>query len=220
MIDRARGSVGKELRRGFLFGSLLVFFLAFPFPRLAGQQATAKAKKTAEQPEAQKANSHDDAYVIGNDDVLAINVWQEKDLSRSVPVRSDGKISLPLVGELQAAGKTPPQLEVDIAERLRSYITAPEVTVMVQEVNSRKYNILGEVTKPGSYSLAVPTTVVDAIATAGGFRDFAKKKGVYILRPGANGSVRRIPFNYEQFLKGKNPAQNIYLEPHDSVIVP
>ena len=217
---RAGGSVSQELRRRLLLGYLLVFFMAFPSASLSGQQATTKVKKTAEQQEAQKATPHDDAYVIGNDDVLAINVWKETDLSRSVPVRSDGKISLPLVGELQAAGKTPPQLEVDIADRLRSYITAPEVTVMVQEVNSRKYNILGEVTKPGSYPLAVPTTVVDAIATAGGFRDFAKKKGVYILRQGPNGSVKRIPFNYAQFLKGRNPAQNIHLEPRDTVIVP
>lgn len=163
---------------------------------------------------------HDASYIIGNDDVLAINVWQEKELSRSIPVRSDGKISLPLVGELLAAGKTPLQLEQEIAERLRSYITAPQVTVMVEQVNSRKYNILGEVTKPGAYPLAVPTTVMDAIATAGGLRDFAKKKGIYILRQNPNGSVRRITFNYKEFIKGKNPAQNVMLEPHDTVIVP
>ncbi len=194
-----------------------------------GQQAKAQSEESSQQASAQTTvagqaaplvRPHNDSFVIGNDDVLAVNVWQEKDLSRSIPVRSDGKISLPLVGELQAAGKTPLELEIAIGNRLKNYITDPEVTVMVEQVNSRKFNILGEVTKPGSYPLAVPTTIVDAIATAGGFRDFAKKKGVYILRQGPNGSVKRIPFNYAQFLKGRNPAQNIYLEPRDTVIVP
>ena len=115
----------------------------------------------------------DSEYVIGNDDLLSINVWKEAEVSRSLPVRSDGKISLPMVGEVQAAGQTPLQLEVEIANKLQSYITDPVVTVMVQESNSERYNILGQVAKPGSYSLALTTSVIDAIATAGGFRDFA-----------------------------------------------
>lgn len=163
---------------------------------------------------------HDDSFVIGNDDVLAINVWKEAELSRSIPVRSDGKISLPLAGEIQAAGRTPLQLESDIAGRLQNYITDPEVTVIVEQVKSKTYNVLGEVSKPGSYPLALPVTIMDAIATAGGLRDFAKKKDIYILRQNPNGTQSRITFNYKEFIKGKNPAQNIRLEPRDTLIVP
>jgi polysaccharide export outer membrane protein len=163
---------------------------------------------------------HDDHFVIGKDDILTINVWKEPDVSRSLPVRSDGRISLPLVGEVQAAGLTPMQLEQSIVSSLRNYITEPEVTVMVQQINSEKFNILGQVAKPGSYSLTLATTVLDAIAAAGGFRDFAKKKGIYILRQNSNGGESRIPFNYKDVIKGKNPQQNIKLEPRDTVIVP
>jgi polysaccharide export outer membrane protein len=166
------------------------------------------------------SKAHDNSFVIGNDDRLAINVWKEPDLTRSIPVRSDGKISLPLVGELQATGRTPLQLEGDIADRLKSYITEPEVTVIVEQINSQKFNILGQVVKPGSYPLAAATTILDAIAAAGGFRDFAKQKNIYILRQNAGGSETRIAFNYKDVIQGKNPGQNIKLEPHDTVVVP
>jgi polysaccharide export outer membrane protein len=152
--------------------------------------------------------------------LLTINVWKEAEVSRSLPVRSDGKISLPLVGEVQAAGRTPLQLEEEIANKLRSYITDPEVTVMVQQINSERYNILGQVAKPGSYSLALTTSVLDAIATAGGFRDFAKKKGIYILRRNSAGGQTRISFNYQDVIKGKSPEQDIRLQPNDTVVVP
>lgn len=164
--------------------------------------------------------AHDDAFVIGNDDVLAINVWKEPDISRSVPVRSDGKISLPLVGEVEAAGRTPLKLEQDIAGRLRNYISEPEVTVIVQQINSQKFNILGFVARPGTYLLTNSATVLDAIALAGGFRDFAKQKSIYILRQNADGSQTRIPFNYKQVIKGQNPAQNVKLQPRDTIVVP
>ena len=162
---------------------------------------------------------HDNSFVIGNDDVLAINVWKEPDISRSIPVRSDGKISLPLVGEVQAAGLTPLALEKDIANKLKSYIAEPEVTVMVQQVNSQKFNILGQVAKPGTYVIANSPTVLDAIALAGGFRDFAKRKSIYVLRHGATGESR-IPFNYKDVSQGKNMSQNIKLQPGDTIIVP
>jgi polysaccharide export outer membrane protein len=163
---------------------------------------------------------HDDSFIIGNDDLLAINVWKEQDLSRSIPVRSDGKISLPLVGEVQAAGRTPLQLEQDIASKLRDFITKPEVTVMVQEIHSQKFNIIGQVAKPGSYLLPLAPTIVDAIAIAGGFRDFAKQKSIYILRQKPDGGETRIPFNYKDFTKGKAPNLNVKLEPHDTIVVP
>lgn len=166
------------------------------------------------------AKAHDATFIIGNDDVLAISVWKEPDLTKSIPVRADGKISLPLVGEMQATGKTPLQLEHDISEKLKGFITAPEVNVIVQQVNSRKFNILGEVGKPGSYSLTASTTIVDAIALAGGFKDFAKKSGVYVLRKGADGHQAKLNFNYKDFIKGKNTDQNIKVEPNDTIIVP
>ena len=128
-------------------------------------------------------------------------------------MRSDGRISLPLVGEVQAAGRTPLQLEQDISNKLRNYIAEPEVTVMVQEIHSQKFNILGQVVKPGSYSLDLATTVLDAIATAGGFRDFANQKGIYILRQKPDGGEARIAFNYKKVIKGKDLQQNIKLEP-------
>jgi polysaccharide export outer membrane protein len=165
------------------------------------------------------AKAHDDTFVIGNDDVLTINVWKEPDISRSIPVRSDGKISLPLVGEVQAAGQTPLKLEKDIAGKLKNYISEPEVTVIVQQVNSQKFNILGQVVRPGSYALANSPTVLDAIALAGGFRDFAKKKNIYVLRQGASGESR-LPFNYKDVSQGKNMSQNIKLQPGDTIIIP
>jgi len=163
---------------------------------------------------------HDDSFVIGNDDVLAINVWKEPDVSRSIPVRSDGKISLPLVGEVQATGRTPLKLEQDIATRLKNYIAEPEVTVIVQQINSQKFNILGFVNRPGSYVINNSATVLDAIAIAGGFRDFAKQKSIYILRQSADGSETRLPFNYKEVVKGRNPSQNIKLQPRDTIVVP
>src|SRR5215469_1340340 len=137
-------------------------------------------------------NIHDDAFVIGADDVVAINVWKEPEISRSIPVRSDGKISLPLAGEVQASGTTPKQLEAEISKRLASYISEPEVTVIVQQIKSQRFNILGQVARPGSYPLSNPTTVLDAIALAGGCRESAKQKASYVLRVGPDGSKSRI----------------------------
>jgi len=178
------------------------------------------ATQPAQNVEASAAKAHDNSFVIGNDDVLAINVWKEPDVSRSIPVRSDGKISLPLVGEVQATGRTPLKLEEEIAARLKNYIAEPEVTVIVQQINSQKFNILGQVNKPGSYVISNSATVLDAIALAGGFRDFAKQKSIYILRQDADGSQTRLPFNYKEVVKGKNSGQNIKLQPRDTIVVP
>ena len=181
---------------------------------------TGNPSSPAPTPTSTSGNAHDTSFIIGSDDVLAINVWKEPDVSRSLPVRSDGKISLPLAGELQAAGRTPLQLEEDIANKLRTYIADPEVTVIVQEIKSQTFNILGQVLKPGSYPLTRSTTILDAIALAGGFRDFAKQKAVYILRQDAAGRQLHIPFNYKAVIKGKNPEQNIRLQPRDTIVVP
>ena len=162
----------------------------------------------------------DDSYVIGDADVLSISVWKEPDVSKQIPVRSDGKISLPLVGDIQATGETPLQLERAITEKLKGYMTDPEVTVIVEQINSQKYNIFGQVGKPGSFTMTAGTTIMDAIAAAGGLRDFAKKKGIYILRQSPGGGVTKIPFNYDKFIKGKDPSQNIPIMPHDTIVVP
>jgi polysaccharide export outer membrane protein len=174
----------------------------------------------ANQSASTSGKAHDDTFVIGDGDVLSINVWKETEVSKLVPVRSDGKISLPLVGEVQASGRTPLKLEQDIASRLKNYISEPEVTVIVEQINSRKFNILGMVSKPGSYPLVNSATVLDAISMAGGFRDFAKQKSIYVLRQNPDGTQTRIPFNYKQVVKGENPAQNIQLQPHDTIVVP
>ena len=159
-------------------------------------------------------------YVIGSEDVLAVNVWKEPEVSRAVVVRSDGKISLPLLGDIQAAGATPKQLQVEIARGLASFISDPEVAVMVQTSNSKRYSILGQVGHPGSTSLTGPMTVLDAVAAAGGFQTFAKRKKVYILRTGPDGRVQRISFNYPEVIKNKHPEQNIQLQARDIIIVP
>jgi len=159
-------------------------------------------------------------YLIGNEDLLAINVWKEPDVSRMVPVRSDGRISLPLIGEVQAAGKTPKELEGEIARGLRDYISEPDVTVIVQETKSRRFSILGQVQRPGSYLLNGDMRVLDAIAIAGGFRDFAKVKNIRILRQQAEGKQISLPFNYKDVVKGTNSGQNVELQPKDTIYVP
>jgi polysaccharide biosynthesis/export protein len=159
-------------------------------------------------------------YIIGDDDMLGINVWKEPELTASIPVRSDGKISLPLIGEVQASGKTPAQLKDEITARLRTYLAAPDVTVLVLQMNSQKFNILGRVVKPGSYPLSSTTTVLDAIAMGGGFQDFAKQKSIYILRKNPDGTIARIAFNYKDVIRGKHPEANIQLKANDNIVVP
>jgi polysaccharide biosynthesis/export protein len=166
------------------------------------------------------AQPHDNSYIIGDDDVLSINVWKEQEVSRTVPVRSDGKISLPLAGEVQASGLTPLQLEKALSAKLQGFISEPEVTVIVTEIKSQKFNILGMVNKSGTFPLTSSLTVLDGIALAGGFRDFAKQKSIYILRKNPDGGESRLPFNYKEVIKGNNMAQNIKLQPGDTIVVP
>jgi len=161
-----------------------------------------------------------DEFVIGTGDVLAVNVWKEDQISRVVPVRSDGRISLPLIGELQASGKTPHQLEQELSGKLKEFVSEPEVTIIVQEIRSQRFNILGMVAKPGSYTLTKPMRVIDAIALAGGFRDFAKQKDIYVLRRNTDGSETKLAFNYKEVIKGRNSQQNIPLETNDTIVVP
>ena len=161
-----------------------------------------------------------DSYVIGAEDVISVYVWKEPDMSKSVPVRPDGMISLPLVGEVKAAGSTPVQLQDVLAAAMKKYVSDPQVTVVVEKIGSLNFNIVGEVNHPGYFPLTRRMTVLDAIAMAGGFKDFAKSKKVYVLRTAANGTQERLPFNYKDVIHGKNEQQNIELQPRDTIVVP
>jgi polysaccharide export outer membrane protein len=154
-------------------------------------------------------------YVIGAQDVLSIKVWREQDFTGLYTVRPDGKITLPLIGDVQATGLTPERLGEQLKQGLSNYINSPDVSVSLQTVGSKKFYITGEVNRPGEYVLAVPTKVFDALSNSGGFRDFANKKKIIIIR-GAD----RLRFNYQDILRGKNLEQNIFLENGDTVVVP
>lgn len=161
-----------------------------------------------------------DSYIIGAEDVLSIYVWKEPEMSKTIPVRPDGMISLPLVGEIKAVGYTPVQLQDVLAAAMKKYVSEPQVTVVVEKISSLSFNIVGEIARPGSYPLTRRMTVLDAVAQAGGFKDFAKTKKVYVLRPAANGTQARLPFNYNDVIHGKNEQQNIELQPRDTIVVP
>lgn len=155
------------------------------------------------------------AYIIGAEDVLMIRVWREPELSGQISVRPDGKISMPLIGEMVAAGQSPEALGVAIGNSLTKFMTHPEVTVGVIQVNSKRYFIQGEVQKPGAYNLTVPTTVLEALVNAGGFRDFANTKKIRVMR-----GAQVFKFNYKEVTQGKHLDQNIQLQAGDQIIVP
>lgn len=182
--------------------------------------ANAAQPAAPDAPAPRVANVRPDTYIIGADDVLSINVWKEPEISKTVPVRPDGMISLPLLGEVKARGLTPVQLEDQITDLLKKIMSEPQVTVIVSQVNSMTFNIVGQVMRPGYFPLTRPITVLDAIALCGGFRDFAKQKKIYVLRKTPDGKEERLKFNYKQVIKGQNMAQNIQLQPHDTLVVP
>lgn len=161
-----------------------------------------------------------DEYIIGPADVLAIDVWKDSELTRTVTVRPDGKISLPLIGELQVSGLTTASVQRVIAQRLREYISKPQVAVIVQEVKSQTYVIVGKIARPGAYGLGKPTTVLEAIAIAGGFLDFAKASKVNIIRRQDGGSAQTLHFDYKKVIKGRNSEQNVELKSGDTIVVP
>jgi len=208
------------LRNAGLKFTILCVALLFAGPLLAERPTHAPSSSANQSVTPAVQPTAGSGYIIGDDDLLGINVWNEPDFKLSIPVRSDGNISLPLIGQVHAAGRTPSQLQNVIAAKLQAFIKQPQVTVMVMEMNSRKFNILGRVLKPGSYPLTASTTVLDAIAIAGGFQNFAKKKDIYILRPKASGGENRLRFNYKQVIHGQHLEENIRLEPGDTVVVP
>ena len=173
--------------------------------------------KTDTQPAAMTAPAGND-YIIGSDDQLHISVWKEADLTETVPVRPDGKISMPLLGDVPAAGMTPKQLQDSITEKLKKYIADPRVTVVVNAMNSRRVFVTGEVVHTGAVVLLPGMTVLQALSSAG-FTQFANLKGIYVLR-NENGKQVKYPFNYKDVVKGKHTEQNIPLKRGDTVVVP
>ena len=192
--------------------TLLLVALVMCAPALAAAQTN--------QPSAQvTAAASSPEYVIGPEDELEINFWRETDLSAAVVVRPDGKISLPLLSELEAAGLTPAQLLDRILERARRYIENPSVTVVVRAIKSRKVFVTGGVTNPGAYPLTSPTTVLQLLAMSGGLSEWAKGDRIVVVRT-SGGRQIALQFNYEDVGRRRNLAQNILLEPGDTVIVP
>lgn len=179
----------------------------------------APAKTNPPIPPTPAAGADDPNYVIGAEDVLDINVWKEPDVSRTVPVRPDGKISLPLLNDVQAAGLKPTELAAQLTEKLKKFLTDPQVTVIVTTINSRRIYITGEVNRGGAYPMLPNMTVLQALAGAGGFTQFAKLKNIYVLRI-EDGKQVKLPFNYRDVVKGNRAEQNIILKPGDTIVVP
>jgi polysaccharide export outer membrane protein len=159
------------------------------------------------------------SYQIGPRDQLRIFIWKETELTQDLQVMPDGRITFPLIGEIEAAGKTVTDLKTVISERLKKFVTAPEVTVIVRESNSRMIYTIGRITRPGPYVLGSDTTVLQALALAGGFTEWADEKSIKIVRR-ENGKEIQLPFNYKEYIGGRNIEQNILLRPSDTVVVP
>ncbi len=211
-----------NLTIGFLVAAWLIVAGA-QTERTSDQAAQETTEKKSETGGGVAAASHDsplDAdYKIGPQDILRIDVWKELEISRTAPVRPDGKISLPLLNDVQAAGLTPMQLAAVISEGLKKYITNPQVTVSVAEINSRRIYVTGEVLKPGAFPLLPNMTVLQALSSSGGFSQFARVKNIYVLRKEEGKDVKH-QFNYRDVVSGKKPEQNILLEPGDVIVVP
>jgi len=220
------------MKRTALFLMLAMALMASAWNTRAGLQDKKSAKPVPSFPSAQSdpapgddlkpavtPATTDPSYIIGPEDVLDVNVWKEPDMTRVVPVRPDGKISLPLINDVQAAGSTPQQLATDVTNKLRKFLTEPQVTVIVTAINSQRVFVVGEVLRAGAFPLIPGMTVLQALASAGGFTTFADVKKIHVMRL-VNGKHKEMPFNYREVLKGDNPDQNIKLEPGDTVVVP
>jgi polysaccharide biosynthesis/export protein len=163
--------------------------------------------------------SVDPTYIIGPEDTLHIAVWKEADLTATLPVRPDGKISLPLLNDVQASGLTPQQLADSVTEKLKKYIADPRVTVVVTAINSKRIYMVGEVLRPGAMSMLPNMTVLQALSNAG-LNQFAKTKGIYVLRTDSGGKQQKLPVNYKKLVKGEQIEQNYALQPGDTIVVP
>jgi polysaccharide export outer membrane protein len=213
------------MRQGLLFaGLLLPLLFASASLSAQGAAATKSDQKTDERGAAQARPEEKSnlgapvdpaSFVLGPEDIITIRVWHENDVSGEFAIRPDGKITMALIGEVVAGGLTPKQLTQSVTERLSKFINSPEVLISVREVRSRKYLVSGEVGRPGSYPLVTRITVVEALVNAGGFREFANKKKIVIIR-----GSQRIKFNYNDVIKGKGDNQNLAVESGDHIVVP
>ena len=197
-------------------GTAPVFAQATAAPQ---QPAAKSAAKSAAQPALPEGVPTPADYVIGADDQLSIVFWRDKDMTSDVGVRPDGKISLPLINEVMAAGLTPEQLRVKITEASSKFIEDPEVSVVVKQINSRRIYVTGQVGRPGPYPLSGPTTVLQMLATAGGVGEYSKSDRIVVMRT-ENGKTVSHKFNYKDVSQGKKLEQNIELKPGDTIIVP
>jgi len=174
---------------------------------------------STQQKDAAAPATQDASYVIGPQDVLSISVWKEAELTQSVPVRPDGKISMPLLNDVQAAGLTPTQLANEITAGLKKFVTDPQVTVIVTQINSQRIYVLGEVGRAGAYPLLPGMTILQGLSSAGGFTQFANTKKIYMLRT-ENGKQTKYPFNYKDVIAGKHAEENLALKAGDTIVVP
>lgn len=198
-----------------------IFLLVGVLASGASAQANAKASDGPAKPDkvqSEPASMAGPDYKIGADDTLHISVWKEPDLTETLPVRPDGKISMPLLNDVAAAGLTPSELADSISIKLKKYISDPRVTVVVTAMNSQKIYVMGEVAHTGPMPLQPNMTVLQALATAG-FTQFANTKGIYVLRMDS-GKQQKIPVNYRALIKGEAIDQNLVLKPGDTVVVP
>jgi polysaccharide biosynthesis/export protein len=173
----------------------------------------------AEEKAATQDSAIPDHYIIGSNDVLNIFVWKEPDFTRDVLVMPDGRITFPLIGEIEAQGQTVTGLKNKITEKLKDYISTPEVTVIIKQSNSQRIYTIGKINKPGPFQLDPGMTIIQALSTAGGFTEWADTKNVLIIRK-KNGSEVMLHFNYQTVISAKDLGQNIVLEPNDTIIVP
>jgi len=195
---------------------LLILGVLFP-ARAQGPSQSGQGQATVAP--VQRPVAQDPNYIIGPQDILDISVWKEPELTRSVPVRPDGKISLPLLNDVRAAGLTPNQLAAQITTSLKRFVTDPQVTVIVAQINSQRVYILGEVLRTGAFPLLPDMTILQALSSAGGFTQFANRKKIYMLRT-ENGKQVKYPFDYKAVIDGKRPDMNIVLRAGDTIVVP
>ncbi len=193
---------------------LTVLCLSIPMASAQTEKEILLKKQSQAEVPADSAN-----YVIGSEDVLYIHVWKEEHLSKTVPVRMDGKISLPLIDEIQAAGLTPLQLKELLMQKLKEFVDIPNISVMVMEANSFKVYISGQVKTPGVYRLRSETSLLQLIPMAGGFTDWANQKKILVIRK-EDGKEKRITVNYKKIIKGDDSSSNLILKAGDTVIVP
>ncbi|MFZ5760588.1 MAG: polysaccharide biosynthesis/export family protein [Thermodesulfobacteriota bacterium] len=197
-----KGATGLSRPLTLLCG-LLVWIVCCNVPPLWGQEGRGDEKD----------------YLIGVGDVLEVQVWQEPDLSRTVKVRLDGRISLPLTGDIQAAGKSVEELDRLLEEKIAALVTEPAVSVILVENRSRRYYVVGQVGQPGEFPIEYPLTLLQAIARSGGFQEWAKREEIRVVRRSGD-REELLPFDYDAFVKGKDLDQNIFIAPGDTIIVP